>query len=116
MHQMDRELNLTADQQKQVHDIMADTRSKAEALRGNTSLSQQDRHEQMRKLHEDSMDKVRSLLTDEQKTKFDQLRTERRHQMREHMRAHRGAGEGTGAGAGEGSAPPPPPPPPPPAQ
>ena len=103
MRGMDRELNLTADQKTQVHAIMEETRTKAEALRDNSSLSQKDRREQMMKLHEDSMAKVRALLTDEQKTKFDQMQKERR----EHMRGPRGEG----AGQGEGSAPPPPPPP-----
>jgi Spy/CpxP family protein refolding chaperone len=100
-----RELNLTPDQQKQVHEIMEGQRAKIEALRDNSSLSQEDRRHEMMKIHEEGMQKVRAILTEEQKKKLDEMEKH----MREHMRDRRE--DGQGMSGGDSSAPPPPPPP-----
>lgn len=100
-----RELDLSEAQKAQVKTIMEEQRSRAEAVRNNTSLSEQDRRREMMKIHEEGMHKVRAILTDEQKTKFDAMEKRQREGMREHR------GEGMGQGHGEGAPPPPPPPP-----
>src|SRR5882757_270780 len=75
---MQKTLNLTPDQVTQIKGIQADTRS------------------QMMALHKGEQDKVRATLTDEQKTKFDQ--------MQARMKERRGRGP-----RGNGAPPPPPP-------
>jgi Spy/CpxP family protein refolding chaperone len=94
-----KKLNLTPDQVTQVKAIDADAMSQMTALREDTSVAGPDKRAKMMDIHKASQDKIRALLTDDQKTKFDALQT----QMRE-RRGNRGGGDG------------PPPPPPPPSQ
>ncbi|MGA7159087.1 MAG: hypothetical protein WBY53_19735 [Acidobacteriaceae bacterium] len=96
---MQRRLNLSDDQTAQVRQIFADSRTKMEALRSNTSMSHEDRRAQMMALHQDEQAKVRALLNPDQQAKFDE--------MMARMRERRGeAAEGQG---GSPQAPPPPP-------
>jgi Spy/CpxP family protein refolding chaperone len=83
-----KKLNLTADQQTQVKSINDDTRSQMMALRNDTSMSQADKRSKMMDLHKSSNDKIRAVLTDEQKTKFDAMQAN----MQERMK-NRGQGE-----------------------
>jgi periplasmic protein CpxP/Spy len=94
-----KKLNLTPDQVTQVKAIDADTWKQAKALQEDTSIAGPDKRTKMMDIHKASQDKIRALLTDDQKTKFDALEAE----MREH-RGNRGGGDG----------PPPPAPPTPP--
>jgi periplasmic protein CpxP/Spy len=101
-HQLEfltKQLNLTPDQVTQVKAIDADTWKQTKALQEDTSIAGPDKRTKMMDIHKASQDKIRALLTDDQKTKFDALEAE----MREH-RGNRGGG---------GNGPPPPPPPPP---
>jgi Spy/CpxP family protein refolding chaperone len=93
-------LNLTDDQTSQVKTIFEDSRTKMEALRSNSSLSQDDRRSQMMSLRKAENDKIEALLTPDQKTKYAALQQQMRGRMR--------------GGPPNGEAPPPPPPPPPP--
>jgi protein CpxP len=89
-------LNLTADQVTQVKAIDEDAQKQSKAVREDTSVAGPDKRAKMMDIHKASQDKIRALLTDDQKTKFDALQA----QMRE-RRGNRGDGDG----------PPPPPPP-----
>jgi periplasmic protein CpxP/Spy len=91
-----KKLNLTPDQVTQVKAIDEDAMKQSKAVREDTSVAGPDKRAKMMDIHKASRDKIRALLTDDQKTKFDALETE----MREH-RGNRGGGDG----------PPPPPPP-----
>ena len=95
-------LSLTDDQTSQVKTILEDSRTKMEALRSNSSLSQDDRRSQMMSIRKAENDKVEAILTPDQKTKYAAMQA----QMRDRMR---------GGAPGGDAAPPPPPPPPPPA-
>lgn len=75
-------LNLSADQTTQVKAVMESERPKMEALRANSSLSQEDRHSQMMAIHQDESTRIRALLTADQATKYDA--------MEARMREHRG--------------------------
>jgi periplasmic protein CpxP/Spy len=90
-----KKLNLTPDQVTQVKAIDADTMSQMKALREDTSVAGPDKRAKMMDIHKASQDKIRALLTDDQKTKFDALQA----QMQE-RRGNHGGGDG----------PPPPPP------
>lgn len=93
-----KQLNLTPDQVTQVKAIDADTMSQMKTLREDTSTAKADKRSKMMEIRQASQDKIRNVLTDEQKTKFDAMQTK--------MQARRQNRQG-----GEGTAPPPPPPP-----
>lgn len=96
-------LGLSDSQTTQVKLILEDSRTKMEAVRSNSSLSQDDRRSQMMSIRKAENDKIDGVLTPDQKTKYDAMQA----QMRDRMRG--GAPGGTPGGD---AAPPPPPPPP----
>lgn len=87
-------LNLSPDQVTQVKAIDLDTMTQMKAVHEDTSLSQDDRHAKMMSIHQASETKIRAVLNDDQKTKFDAMVAHRRDRMQH----------------GNGEAPPPPPP------
>lgn len=89
-----RRLNLTPDQVTQVKAINADTMSQMKALRDDTTTAKADKRSKMMEIHQASQDKIRNVLTEEQKTKFDAMQAK--------MQARRQNRGGAGA-------PPPPP-------
>lgn len=95
-------LGLSADQTSLVKAILADGRAKMEAARANGNGAPPDR-KQMRGLMEEENGKIRALLTDDQRKKFDAMEAERRDQMREHRE------NGPGGPPSTGDAPPSPP-------
>lgn len=98
LDRMTKELNLSPDQVSQIKAFNEDARKQAMAVRDDSSLSQQDRRSKMMDIRKVSREKIRGVLNDDQKTKFDA--------MTEKMRERRD----------EGGTPPPPPPPPAPQQ
>ena len=97
LERMQKELNLTPDQATQVKGIFDEGRGKMEELRANTSMSQDERRPKMMEIMRQQSEKIKAILTPEQKTKFEAMEA----RMREHMMERRQGGEGT---------PPPPPP------
>ena len=83
LEMLTKELNLTADQQTQVKAIDDDTAKQMMALRNDTSLSQDDRRAKMMDIRKGSQDKIRAILTDDQKTKYDALQAKMRERMKE---------------------------------
>src|SRR5580658_11192536 len=75
-------LSLTDDQTSQVKTIFEDSRTKMEALRSNSSLSQDDRRSQMMSIRKAENDKVNALLTPDQKTKYAAMQEQMRDRMR----------------------------------
>jgi Spy/CpxP family protein refolding chaperone len=76
-----KKLNLTPDQVTQVKAIEDDSRKQMMALRSDTSLTPDEKKPKMRSIHQASQDKIRALLTDDQKTKYDALQAEMRERM-----------------------------------
>jgi protein CpxP len=66
-------LNLTADQQAKVKAILEENHQKMEATMKDESLSKEERHARMMSMHESVHTKVREVLTDDQKPKFDAM-------------------------------------------
>jgi Spy/CpxP family protein refolding chaperone len=91
-------LGLSDDQTSQVKSIYQDGQTKMEALRSDSSLSQDDRRSQMMSLRKAESDKIEALLTPDQKTKYAALQQQMRGRMRN--------------GPPNGGPPQPPPPPP----
>jgi Spy/CpxP family protein refolding chaperone len=66
-------LNLTADQQAKVKTILQENHEQMEALMKDDSVSKEDKHAKMKGMHDSVHAKVREVLTDEQKPKFDAM-------------------------------------------
>jgi periplasmic protein CpxP/Spy len=86
IEQMTKKLNLTPDQVTQVKAIDDDARQQMMALRSDSSVAQSDKHAKMTAIHQASQDKVRAVLNDDQKTKYDAMLAE--------MKARRESREG----------------------
>ena len=97
---MTKHLSLTPDQVTQVKAIDKDGMTQMMALHDDTTIAPADKHAKMKAIHEGQTAKIRAILTDEQKPKFDAMLAHEH----ERMENHRG-GEG-----GQDGAPPPPPP------
>ena len=78
-----KKLNLTPDQVTQVKAIDEDAAKQSKAVRDDTSVAGPDKRAKMMDIRKASQDKIRALLTDDQKTKFDALQTEMRGRMRD---------------------------------
>jgi hypothetical protein len=73
-----KELGLSSDQEAQIKPVLEDRVQKMQALRADTSLSQQDRHTKARAIMQESNKKIEAVLNDTQKQQFEQMRQERR--------------------------------------
>lgn len=83
LEMLTQKLNLTADQQAKVKAIDDDTAKQMMAVRNDASLSQDDRHAKMMDIRKSSQDKIRGILTDDQKTKYDAMQAEMRERMKQ---------------------------------
>jgi protein CpxP len=86
---MTKRYNLSADQQVQIKPIVADQQQKMMALRGDSSMSRDDKMAKMKSIHEDSNTKIQAILNDTQKQQFAQDQQK----MQERM-MQRGGGAG----------------------
>jgi periplasmic protein CpxP/Spy len=78
-------LDLTTDQQAKVLDILKSTQSQAEALRSDSSLSQQDRRAKMMDIHKSSDEQIRAVLDPNQQKKWDAMQQRRDQRMQDHQ-------------------------------
>jgi Spy/CpxP family protein refolding chaperone len=88
LDRMSKALNLTDDQKQQIRPILQDRQEKMQSIRSDTSLSREDRMNKMRSTFEESTTKIRAVLNDEQKQKFDQMLQRRREQMQNRAHEH----------------------------
>ena len=87
-------LNLTPDQVTQIKGIQTDSLSQMQALHSDSSVQGPDRRAKAMDIHKGEQDKIRAVLNDDQRAKFDAM------EARQHERhAH---------GKGDQDAPPPP--------
>jgi protein CpxP len=80
-----KQLNLTADQQSKVKPILEDQQKQFEALRQDSSVSPQDRHSKMAELQQSTSTQIRSVLTEDQQKRFDEMQQKRRKRMNKRM-------------------------------
>lgn len=92
---LSKKLNLTADQTAKLTPIFADRDQKFQALMQDQSLTPQQRHEQMRAIHQSTEQQLATVLTPDQLQQFKAMRHN-----------HRGGGEG-GPNRDNNQAPPP---------
>jgi protein CpxP len=92
-HQLDmmtKRLNLTPDQVTQVKAIDDAQRTQMVALRGDTSMSREDKHGKMMAMRQDRETKIRAVLTDDQKPKYDAMLAREHERMENHQGGHGG--------------------------
>jgi hypothetical protein len=71
---MGKKLGLSEDQTAKLEPILTDSQQKMSALRTNTSLSQDQRHEQMRAIHKDTQSQLATVLTPDQMQQLQSMR------------------------------------------
>lgn len=69
-------LKLTPDQVEKIKPILADQQTQMGALRGDTSLSQDDRMAKMTKIRTDSTTKINAVLTPDQQAEYKKMQAE----------------------------------------
>jgi Spy/CpxP family protein refolding chaperone len=100
LKQMTTDLNLTADEQAKIKPILEDQQKKMDDARNDNSGGDRDAMRQkFEQIRTDANTKIRALLDDKQKAKFDQEEADREQRMQ-----HRG-GPGGGPGNGPNSGP-----------
>lgn len=97
LNQLSSKLKLTDAQKPQVRAVLQDQQDQMKQVMENSSGSREDNRAKMREIHEASTAKIRDLLTDDQKGKFEKMQAEHQKHWQE---GHEG---------GNGSAPTPPP-------
>jgi periplasmic protein CpxP/Spy len=86
-------LNLNADQQAKVQEILKSEQSQMEKIHSDSSLAQQDRRSKMMDIHKTSSDQIRALLDSNQQKKWDEMQSHRE----QWMQGHHGHGQAPGA-------------------
>jgi Spy/CpxP family protein refolding chaperone len=78
MDKMMEQLNLTDAQKSQVKQLHQDGRAQMKQVESDSSLSAAQKKDKMKQLHQDQMSKMEALLTPDQKTKWEQMKSERK--------------------------------------
>lgn len=77
LDRMSETLNLTDVQKQKILPILQDESSKAQSLRDDTSLSQDDKRAKFQALRQGTMNQIRPILTQEQQQKLDTMHKEK---------------------------------------
>ncbi len=85
VNRLGKKLNLTDDQKNQILPILTDRQQQMKSIHEDSSLSQQDRRAKMKSTWEDSDAKIKAVLNDQQKQKYDAMQKEQRERMQEHQ-------------------------------
>jgi protein CpxP len=88
LERLTKRLNLTTDQVTQVKAIEDDSRKQSMAVRDDASVAGPDKRAKMMDIRKAAQDKIRGVLTDEQKPKYDAMLAEMQQRMQ-----NRGGGE-----------------------
>ena len=72
--EMLKDLNLSEAQKADIKKSFDEQKTKMDALRGNTSLSDADKRTQMKAIRDEQQTKIKSILTPEQNTKWEAAR------------------------------------------
>ena len=84
MQELTTKLNLTADQQTKIKSIMEEQHEQMRATMNDRSMSKEEKHAKMKSMHDSIHAKVREVLTDEQKPKFDAMVKDMENNMHGH--------------------------------
>jgi Spy/CpxP family protein refolding chaperone len=81
--QLTKQLDLNSDQQKQVRSILQDQMDQMQKLRDDNSTPREERRPKMMQIHQGATDKIRALLNDDQKKKFDAMQQQQRERFQQ---------------------------------
>jgi Spy/CpxP family protein refolding chaperone len=98
VQRLSKQLNLTDDQKSQIKPILADRQQQMKNLMQDESLQPQDRREKMRSIMADTNSKIKAVLNDDQKAKFDKMQQQMRERMQQRRQEHQQGGESGGNG------------------
>ena len=87
---MTKRYNLTSDQQNQIKPILQDEQQQMQTMRGDTSMSRQDKMAKMQSMHQDNQQKIEAVLTDQQRQKFDADQQKMQQKRADHMQGMQG--------------------------
>ena len=90
VNELVKQLSLSGDQKEQVRGILQEQQDQMKQLMQDSSTSRQDKMSKMRSIHQASNGKIRDLLSDDQKKKFDDYLQKQQQRMQQ----HRGQGPG----------------------
>lgn len=90
MNMMAKELNLTDAQKTQIKGIHEQQRTKMQELRSNTTLTQDQKKEQLKSLRESAETQVNGVLNADQQKKFAEMKANRKERMEKHRKHRRG--------------------------
>lgn len=79
---MTKQLKLTDDQQSKIRPILEEQHNKMMDLRQDTSMSREDRFAKFREVRQESMEKIKPILTPEQQKKWEKIRERRMERRR----------------------------------
>ena len=82
---MTKRYNLSADQQTQLKPILASQQQQMQALRGDSSLSREDRMAKMQSIRADTKTKIEAVLNDDQKKQFEADQQQMQERMQQRM-------------------------------
>ena len=85
MKKLTQELTLTADQQAKIKPILEDQRTQMEAIRSDTQGTRRDHFMKMRDIHSGTVTKVKEVLNDDQKKKYDAMQEQMKEEGRKRM-------------------------------
>jgi len=86
---MTEQLNLSADQQAKIKPLLLDQHDQMQGLMRDQDMSSDDRRAKARSIHQSTVSKIRDVLNDDQKKKFEAWQQE----MHQKMHPHQEGGE-----------------------
>ena len=84
---LDKRLNLSESQEKEIYNIQLENAKKVDAMRKQHHSGEKQK-QSAHKAHDTGLDKIQSILTDEQRVTYQKLIEERRKKMMEHKSQH----------------------------
>ena len=84
VNRLGRKLNLTDDQKNQILPILTERQQTMRSIHQDSSLSAEDRKAKMHSAWEDSDAKIKAVLNDQQKQKYEEMQQARRERMNHH--------------------------------
>jgi Spy/CpxP family protein refolding chaperone len=98
MEELAQKLNLTDDQKKQFQQIRQNTMQQAKSIRGDSSLSQDQKQEKMLALRKQSHQEMFKVLTPEQQAQLKQMREEHKQKMQQQKKGETDKSSSSGGG------------------
>jgi hypothetical protein len=91
---MTKRYNLSTDQQTQLKPVLESQQQQMQALRGDSSLSREDRMGKMQSIRADTKTRIEAILNDDQKKQFEADQQQMQERMQQRMQGGGGPGGG----------------------